>query len=121
MKKSEFKRIIGECVQEILTEATLYQDVRNFLTTIQNDRVRNVFTNWIVPLLSKSADNVPKKLKYIAALRQLITDPKSAQPWIRKHVEAIGLDLNDAVTQTSLTNLLPILSNLKRFIETRYK
>ncbi len=119
MNHQELKQIITECVQEILAESALYNDVRAYLNKVSDPKLKNVFANWIIPLLSKSADKVEEKVKYIEALRMTILEPSKAPAWMKAHLEKMGVDINDPKVVSSLSGLIPILSEFQKFIVTK--
>lgn len=116
MKKSELQQLIQESIQEVLCEVTLYQDVRSFLSKISDPKQQKIFANWIIPVLSKSAEDPNEKAKYIAAVRAAIIDPHLAKPWIKNHLKNIGIDLDDTITISNLKPLIPILDKLQQYV-----
>lgn len=117
MKKSELRKLIRECVEEILTEASLNRDVDNFLSQIPAEKVKNAFANYVVPFLRKSTENPTEKLAYISALRNAILDPSKAPTWLVNQMEQAGLSLQDKNVRVELSRLVPILANFQKFIE----
>jgi hypothetical protein len=119
MKKSDLRKIIRECVQEALTEATLYRDVDNYLRKITDSGIRDKFANWIVPFLRKSTEDKNQKLEYIKALRIAILSPDKAPAWLVNQMAEEHIDLKNPGVVRALSGMIPILSNFQKYIESQ--
>ena len=114
MKKSELKQVIRECIEEVINEATLVQDVGEFFKTL-NPELQTPFKELIWPLLQKSSENKTKKARYVVELINAISHPESAHPTVLNLMQQHDVDLR--ANAKELNTLLPLLSTLKTSID----
>lgn len=114
MKKSELKQVIRECIEEVISEAALVQDVSEFFKTLKPE-LQVPFKKLIWPLLQKSSEDKAKKSRYVVELIKAISHPESANPEVLNLMQNNNIDLR--ANAKELNTLLPLLSTLKTSID----